>query len=162
MSNARVQGIEKSLGLKGSDFNTAISVFFAGYLALQIPSNILLTRVRPSIYLPGCMAAWGIVSGLTATVHDFKGLILTRFFLGFVEAPYFPGSLFLLSTWYTRKELALRTSILYAGSLLAGGFGGLVSAGIQYGLNGVRGLESWRWLFIIEASITVSIALITM
>ncbi|EOD43193.1 putative mfs transporter protein [Neofusicoccum parvum UCRNP2] len=53
LANARVQGIEESLGLKGSQFNTAISVLFAGYLALQIPSNLILTRVRPSLYLPG-------------------------------------------------------------------------------------------------------------
>lgn len=51
LANARVQGIEESLGLKGSQFNTAISVLFAGYLALQIPSNLILTRVRPSLYL---------------------------------------------------------------------------------------------------------------
>ncbi|TVY47160.1 MFS transporter [Lachnellula occidentalis] len=94
------------------------------------------------------MAVWGIVSGLTAAVHNYTGLVLVRFFLGFVEAPYFPGALFLLSSWYTREELALRTSILYAGSLLSGGFGGLVGAGVQAGLNGARGIVSWRtrWL----------------
>lgn len=51
LANARVLDIEKDLNLTGSDFNTCISVFFAGYLTLQIPSNLLLTRVRPSIYL---------------------------------------------------------------------------------------------------------------
>jgi hypothetical protein len=60
----------------------------------------------------------------------------------------------------TRKELALRVSILYAGSLLSGGFGGLVGAGVQSGLNGARGIASWRWLFIIEASITIVVAII--
>jgi MFS family permease len=99
LANARVQGIEKSLGLKGTEFNTAISVLFAGYIALQIPSNIIITRVRPSLYLPGCMAVWGIVSGMTALVNNFTGLVVVRFFLGFVEAPYFPGALFLISSW---------------------------------------------------------------
>ncbi|TVY90080.1 MFS transporter [Lachnellula willkommii] len=169
LANARVQGIEKSLGLHGDQFNTCISVLFAGYIALQIPSNAILVRTRPSIYLPVCMAVWGIVSGLTAAVHNYTGLVLVRFFLGFVEAPYFPGALFLLSSWYTREELALRTSILYAGSLLSGGFGGLVGAGVQAGLNGTRGIVSWRldihilislrWLFIIEGSVTVFISI---
>lgn len=77
-------------------------------------------------------------------------------------SPYFPGALFLLSSWYNRNELAFRTSILYAGSLLSGGFGGLVSAGVQYGLDNVRGLESWRWLFIIEGSVTVFVAFCAM
>ncbi|ORY56170.1 MFS transporter, partial [Pseudomassariella vexata] len=162
LANARVQGIEKSLSLKGTEFNTAISVLFAGYIALQIPSNMIITRVRPSLYLSGCMIIWGVVSGLTATVHNYAGLVAVRFFLGLVEAPYFPGALFLLSSWYTRKELALRTSILYAGSLLSGGFGGLVGAGVQYGLDGVRGLPSWRWLFIIEAAVTVFVAALSL
>ncbi|KAF2709270.1 MFS general substrate transporter [Pleomassaria siparia CBS 279.74] len=83
-------------------------------------------------------------------------------FLIIIMNPYFPGTLFLLSSWYTRKELALRTSILYAGSPLSGGFGGLVGAGVQYGLNGVHGLSSWRWLFIIEASVTVFLEICAM
>ncbi|KUJ22567.1 major facilitator superfamily transporter [Mollisia scopiformis] len=159
LANARVQGIEKDLGLEGDQFNTCISVLFAGYIALQIPSNAIITRTRPSLYLPFCMAIWGIVSSMTALVQNFTGLVLVRFFLGFVEAPYFPGALFLLSSWYTREELALRTSILYAGSLLSGGFGGLVGAGVQSGLNGARGIASWRWLFIIEGSITVFVSI---
>jgi MFS family permease len=68
----------------------------------------------------------------------------------------------LLSSWYTRKELALRTSILYAGSLLSGGFGGLVGAGVQQGLDGARGIASWRWLFIIEAAVTIFVATIAL
>jgi hypothetical protein len=51
LANARVQGIEKDLGLKGDQFNTCISVLFAGYIALQIPSNAIITRTRPSLYL---------------------------------------------------------------------------------------------------------------
>lgn len=79
---------------------------------------------------------WGILSGLTATVHHFRALGLVRFFLGFVEAPYFTGALFLLSSWYTSSELATRTLIPSAGSLLCGGFGGLIGAGVRSGLDG--------------------------
>ncbi|PWY82926.1 MFS transporter [Aspergillus heteromorphus CBS 117.55] len=154
LPNARVQGIETDLGLKGDDYNVAISVLFAGYIALQIPSNMLPTRVRPSIYLPFCMALWGIVK-------DFRGLVICRFSLGFLEAPFFPGALFLLSSWYTPKELATRTAVLYTGSLLSGGFGGLVGAGVQYGLNNVHGLLSWKRLFILKGIITVGVSLLS-
>ncbi|KAI0127691.1 major facilitator superfamily domain-containing protein [Xylariales sp. AK1849] len=159
LPNARLQGLEEDLGLVGEQYNTAISVLFAGYIGLQIPSNMLLTRVRPSIYLPTCMALWGIVSACTAAVKDFHGLVACRFFLGFLEAPFFPGALFLLSSWYTPKELATQTAVLYAGSLLSGGFGGLIGSGVQYGLDGVRGLYSWQWLFIIEGAVTVAFSL---
>jgi MFS family permease len=158
LANARVQGIEASLNLTGSQFNTAISVFFIGYIGLQVPSNLILTRVRPSIYLSGCMIAWGILSGCTAFVWDFRGLLIIRFALGVVEAPFFPGALFLLSSWYTKRELAFRTSLLYSGSLLAGAFGGLVGAGIESTLNGFLNWKSWQWLFIMESSTTVLVA----
>lgn len=128
---------------------------------MQVPSNLLLNKIgRPSIYLPVIMAVWGIVSGATAGARSFGGLLTCRFFLGFVEAPYFPGCLFYLSSWYTRKELALRTALLYSGSTIAGAFSGLIGAGVVAGLDDVRGLRAWRWLFLIEGSVTVVIALV--
>ncbi len=159
LPNARVQGIETHLGLTGDQFNICISTLFAGYLALQIPSNLLLTRVRPSIYLPVCMALWGVVSACTAAVTNFTGLVVCRFFLGFLEAPFFPGALLLLSSWYTPREMATRTAVMYTGSLLSSAFGGLVGAGIQYGLDGARGLHAWQWLFLIEGTVTVVVSL---
>lgn len=51
---------------------------------------------------------------------------------------------------------------MYAGSLLSNAFGGLVGAGIQYGLEGVRGLHSWQWLFVIEGSATVAVSVAAM
>ncbi len=127
---------------------------------------------KPAIYLPCCMLAWGVVSGAAAGAQSYGGLLAVRFILGFVEAAYFvespipsrsvfpsnprqPGSLYYLSCWYTRKELALRTALLYSGSLLSGAFGGLIAAGITNGMDGVCGLRAWRWLFIIEGAITV-------
>lgn len=71
-----------------------------------------------------------------------------------------PGSLATLSSWYVRKELGVRTGIFYCGSMLSGAFSGLITAGINSGLNGARGLLAWRWVFIIEGSATVVLALL--
>jgi hypothetical protein len=76
------------------------------------------------------------------------------------EAPFFAGVLFYLSKWYTKRELALRMSIFYSGSLISGAFGNLIAAGILSGLAGKRGMAAWQWLYIIEGSITVLIGLI--
>ena len=68
------------------------------YMLAQLPSNMILTRVRPSLYLPICAAVWSCVSASTAGTHSYSGLVAVRFFLGIVEAPFFPGvSLLLLS-----------------------------------------------------------------
>jgi len=160
IASARLAGLETELGLTSTQYQTSVSILFVGYLLMQVPSNLFLNRIgRPAPYLTTVMVIWGIISACTAAVQSYAGLIVVRFFLGFVEAAYFPGCLFFLSSWYTRKELAFRTAILYSGSLISGAFSGLIAAGITSGLNGARGLLAWRWLFIIEGAATVFIAL---
>lgn len=133
-----------------------------GYLLMQVPSNLFLNKIgRPAIYLPTCMIVWGVISGATAGCESFGGLIACRFMLGFVEAAYFPGCLYYLSCWYTRKELGLRTALFYSGALISGAFSGLIAAGIDAHMDGARGLRAWRWLFIIEGAATVVIAAIS-
>jgi len=157
---AKLQGLQKDLGLQhGPLYQTCVSILFVGYLLMQIPSNLFLNKIgKPAIYLPTVMIIWGVISASTAAAQNFGGLLAIRFFLGFVEAAFFPGCLYYLSAWYTRKELGLRTAILYSGSLLSGAFSGLIAAGILNGLNGARGIAAWRWLFIIEGSVTIVIA----
>jgi len=78
--------------MTGTDFNLATSILFVGYLLMQLPSNLLLTRVRPALYLGIAMAIWGVISTAQAACHSFGDLIAARFFLGFAEAPFFPGA----------------------------------------------------------------------
>ncbi|KAK8041999.1 hypothetical protein PG993_006522 [Apiospora rasikravindrae] len=138
---------------------TTVSILFVGYLLMQIPSNLLLNKIgKPALYLPICMIIWGVISTVTAEAKNFGGLLAIRFFLGFIEAAYFPGCLYYLSCWYTRKELGLRTAFLYSGALISGAFSGLISAGITGNMDGARGLSAWRWLFIIEGAATIFIA----
>lgn len=86
------------------------------------------------------------------------GALLTRFFLGFVEAAFYPGALFLLSKWYKRNELGLRTAILYCGSIISVAFGSLLASGILDGMDGKLGRAAWRWLFYIEGALTIFVA----
>ena len=98
---ARLDDFEADLGLVGNQFNVAVSILNVGYMLAQLPSNMILTRVRPSIYLPCCVATWSCISAATAAVHNYQGLIAVRFFLGIVEAPFFPG---VSSSWYQRSN----------------------------------------------------------
>lgn len=100
------------------------------------------------------MMLWATVSALTAVAHNFTGLLLTRFFLGVTEAPYYPGAVYLLSIFYNRKEIATRIAILYTGNVLATAFAGLIAAGVFYGMDGTRGLAGWQWLFILQGAVT--------
>ncbi|TKA53785.1 hypothetical protein B0A49_11793 [Cryomyces minteri] len=158
---ARLQGLEKDLGLKGNQYQTGLSILFVGYVLMQVPSNLLLNYAgRPSWYLGFFTIAWGLVSALTSQVHNYRQIVACRFVLGLVEAPFFPGVLFYLSKWYTKNELSLRMAIFYSGSLVSGAFGNLIAAGISSGLAGKRGLSAWQWLYIVEGSITCFVGVI--
>ncbi|OQD90030.1 hypothetical protein PENANT_c002G07853 [Penicillium antarcticum] len=160
LSQARLGSLEADLGMKGTDYNLATSILFVGYLLMQLPSNLLLTRVPPSLFLGIAMAIWGVISACQAAIQSFSGLIVTRFFLGFIEAPFFPGAVMLMSSWYTRQELSHRIAWFYSGSSLANAFGGLIGAGVLGNLDGAHGIAGWRWLFIIEGCITIGISLL--
>ncbi|QIW96193.1 hypothetical protein AMS68_001711 [Peltaster fructicola] len=154
-------GLQSDLGLTDTQYQTSVSILFVGYILMQVPSNLFLNKLgKPGIYLPACMIVWGVISAATAACHNYAGLLAIRFFLGFVEAAYFPGCLFFLSCWYTRKELAFRSAVLYSGSLLSGAFAGLIAAGITNGMDGKDGISAWRWLFIIEGVITIAVAMV--
>ncbi|KAI1812730.1 allantoate permease [Poronia punctata] len=160
LSQARLDTLEEDLNMTGTDFNLATSILFVGYLLMQLPSNLMLTRVRPSLYLGTAMAIWGVISTVQAATHSFQGLVAARFFLGFAEAPFFPGAIFLMSSWYTRSEMAFRIAWFYSGSSLANAFGGLIGAGVLSNLSGAHGIAGWRWLFIIEGTITIGVSFI--
>ncbi|KAL5323518.1 hypothetical protein ACEPPN_008056 [Leptodophora sp. 'Broadleaf-Isolate-01'] len=141
-TNARLGGLEDDIGLTDHQYNTALMIMYVGYLLFQFPSNVILSRFpRPGIYLGVAALIWGGVSACMASVHSYGGVIAVRFFLGFAEAPFL-------------------IAILYAGNTLSNCFGGLIAAGVLGGMEGVKGLRAWRWLFILEGSVTIAIALI--
>lgn len=120
--------------------------------------DMLLTRLRPSLFMSGAMCLWAVVSTLTGITHDFKGLLLTRFFLGITEAPFYPGALYMLSIFYTKKEIATRISILFTGNICGTAFAGLIAIGV-FRMSGIAGLSGWRWLFILQGVITFVISM---
>ncbi|KAF5026450.1 hypothetical protein F66182_1437 [Fusarium sp. NRRL 66182] len=161
LAQARQGSLEEDLEMAGTDFNLATSIFFVGYLLMQLPSNLILTKMRPSLYLSASCCLWGVVSTCNAGAQKFSHLIVIRFFLGFVEAPFFPGAVFLMSSWYTRAELTRRIAWLYAGNALANMFGGVLGAGILGGMEGAHGIVGWRWLFIIEGVAAIGFSFIS-
>ncbi|TID13414.1 major facilitator superfamily transporter [Venturia nashicola] len=159
---ARLDGLEKTLKMKGTDFSTTIAIHYVGYILAQVPSNMLLTRMRPSLYLPLSMILCALVTGLTALCHDFKSLLLQRFFQGITATPMYPGALYLLSVFYTRKEIGTRMTIIYTNNMVATACTGLIAAPIFSELGGKHGLAGWKWMFMIFSVFSVFFAILGM
>ncbi|KAI7554814.1 MFS general substrate transporter [Hortaea werneckii] len=160
LSAAKLQGIMDDLNLTEQQFATAISILFVGYLPFQIPSNILITKIpRPGMYICTAVTIWGAISAATSAVHTYGQLLAVRICLGVVEAVFFPGAVYYLSAWYTKKELGKRLAGLYIAQQVGNAFGGLFAAAILQ-LDGTYNIAGWQWLFIIEGSATVGVGAI--
>ena len=97
MVNGRISSLEEDLNLKGAEYQTCVSILFVGYLLGQLPSNTIMTRVKPAWWMSGWMLAWAIVSTLNCLVTDYHGLLVCRLLLGFTEAPFYPGAVAVIS-----------------------------------------------------------------
>ncbi|KFY39708.1 hypothetical protein V494_03885 [Pseudogymnoascus sp. VKM F-4513 (FW-928)] len=160
IGNANIQGLSDDLGLSGPEYNLCLTVFFFTYCLFEIPSNLLLKKLRPSIYLPSIMVLWGTCTVCLGVVQNYHGLLAVRIFLGVAEAGLYPGVAYYLTMWYCASEMQMRQSLFYSGASIAGAFSGLLAYGIN-NMNGIGGYEGWRWIFIIEGLLTVFVAFIT-
>ncbi len=120
IANARSFGLVKDLNLGNLEFNTALTIFFVPYVVFEIPSNILLKKLRPNVWLSGCMFLFGVVSICQGLVQNYSGLLATRFFLGICETGMFPGCFYLIGMWYKRSEAQRRYSFFFSSTTLAG------------------------------------------
>ncbi|KIW12393.1 hypothetical protein PV08_09670 [Exophiala spinifera] len=157
VANAAIFGLQKDLGLSATQYSTALTVFFPPYIVFEVPSNILLKRFKPHVWLSGCMFMFGLVTVCQGLVQGYGGLLTTRFFLGLFEAGMFPGSFYLIGMWYKRHEAQKRYTFFFASTTLAGAFGGLLASAIGK-MNGMRGYLGWRWVFILEGVLTCVVA----
>ncbi len=85
---ARLSSLERDLNLTDTQYQTCVSVLFAGYVIVGVFSSMLLTRVKPAPFLVATMMFWAVLSISTAFARNFAHLAITRFFLGVFEAPY--------------------------------------------------------------------------
>jgi sugar phosphate permease len=91
IGNARLLGLEEELNMQGHQYNIALFVFFIPYILFEVPSNMLLKKIRPSTWLSGIMAAWGIVTVCQGVTESFTGLVVCRVLIGALEAGFMPG-----------------------------------------------------------------------
>jgi MFS family permease len=134
--------IRSSIYLHDCVTNSAADVLW------EIPSNLILSKTKPSIFLPVIMSLWGIATCCMAKVQTSGQLIACRVIVGILEAGFAPGILLIISSWYRPNEQSTRFAIYISAAVLSGAFGGILAGAITEGMEGVQGLRGWRWLFV--------------
>jgi MFS family permease len=92
----------------------------------EVPSNLIMKKASPKIWLPFITAAWGAITVGQGYVSSYESLLATRALLGLAEGGLLPGMVTYLSTLYRPEELAIRVGIAYLSNPLSGGVGGLL------------------------------------
>src|SRR6202035_5943253 len=88
------------LGLSAGAFGRAAGIFFVGYVAFEVPSNLALNKFGARVWIARIMFTWGIISGAQAFVVGETSLNIVRLLLGIAEAGFFPGIIFFLTLWF--------------------------------------------------------------
>ncbi|CAK7274821.1 hypothetical protein SEPCBS119000_006368 [Sporothrix epigloea] len=160
IGNAKIAHLETELGLSTSKYNATLTIFFISYSIFEPITNILIKRLRPSIFIPIIMVTWGASMLSMGFVTNFGGLLAARWFLGFCESGLFPGINYYLSCWYKRSEFGIRAAIFFSAAAVSGSFGGLLAAAIGL-LDGKSGLAGWAWIFVIEGVFTILLGILS-
>ncbi|RMX73846.1 hypothetical protein D0869_13195, partial [Hortaea werneckii] len=161
VGNAKVAGMTDDLGMDSGQYSIALVVFFITYVIFEVPSNLILSKTKPSIFLPTIMGLWGAATCCMAAVNTYGQLVALRAIVGILESGFAPGVLLILSSWYKKKEQSKRFAFYISAAVLSGAFGGIIAGAITGDLNGAHGIDGWRWLFIVEGAATVGWSIVS-
>jgi MFS transporter, ACS family, tartrate transporter len=141
--------MNKQLAISSQQFGFVAGIFFFGYFIFEIPSNLLLHKIGPRIWIARILISWGIVAILTGFAKTAMHLYVLRFLLGVAEAGYIPGILLYLTYWFNQRQLAHAIALFCAanpvGSVVGAPISGVILDRIHW-----FGFSSWRWLLILE------------
>ncbi|UNI18038.1 hypothetical protein JDV02_004335 [Purpureocillium takamizusanense] len=157
LGNARIAGMSEEIDISGRRYDWLGTAFYIAYILSQWLC-IGWQVFPPHMWVAFCAFGWGLVSTLQAVCTTWSGLMISRVFLGIMEACYAPGVTLYLSYFYPREKAGFRVGIFLSGSAAANAYGGILA----YGISHARGaIAPWRTLFIVEGIPTCLLAIVT-
>jgi MFS family permease len=146
VGNAKVLGLLEDVNLSNDQYSAGLAIFYAFYIAAELPSNLVLKRLTPRVWLSFLTIAWGIIGMCLGFVRNYAGFLTVRAFLGLAEGGLLPGMVLYMSSLYTRQELGLRIGLFYTTASLSGAFGGLLARGLSSIPTTATVDAGWRWI----------------
>src|SRR6478735_4785949 len=148
------------LQMSATAYGFALGTFYWAYFIFEVPSNIVMEKVRARLWIARIMITWGLLACATAYVTGATSFGIVRFLLGAAEAGFFPGIILYFTYWFPSYHHARIVSGFLIGLPVAVAIGAPVSTALL-GLDGLFGLRGWQVMYIAEAIPTVVIGVIT-
>jgi ACS family tartrate transporter-like MFS transporter len=158
---ARLQMLD-DLGMSEGAYAFGAGVFYLGYVAFEVPSNLILARVGARRWISRIMISWGLITCAMMTVRTPWMFYLLRILLGFAEAGFFPGIILYMTYWFPTRLRARTVALFMVASPLTGVLGQPLSGAIMQFMDEVGGLRGWQWVFLIEGYPAVVLGLVTL
>ncbi|KAJ6164677.1 hypothetical protein N7470_003349 [Penicillium chermesinum] len=158
LNNAFVSGMKEDLGMYGNQLNYMQTCWTVGYVIGEIPSNLLLTRLKPHYWIPAAELLWTILTFSLSRCNTATQFYALRFLIGLAESTFYPGMQYIIGSWYRKDELAKRSCIFHTSSGIASMFSGYLMDGVLH-LGGRGGFKGWQWLYLINGIISLPVAL---
>ncbi|KAF1812705.1 MFS general substrate transporter [Eremomyces bilateralis CBS 781.70] len=150
----------KDLHLNTNDFNLGNTVFLVSFLLAELPSQLISKKFGPDRWIPTQMVIWSIVAMAQTGLRGRADFLATRALLGMLEGGFIPDLVLWLSYFYTGRELPIRLSFFWTALSITGIIASLLAFGIFH-LEGHHGLAGWRWIFLIEGTLTLVIGIVS-
>lgn len=138
------------LAINAQQFGMLAGIFFIGYFAVEIPSNIALHRFGARLWIARILISWGIIAAATGFANTAMQLYVIRFLLGVAEGGFMPGIILYLTYWFPHQERASATATFMMALPLSGILGAPISGLILDHIHWF-GWSSWRWMLVLEA-----------
>lgn len=137
------------LGISAAEYGLVAGIFFIGYFLFEVPSNIIMTKVGARKWIGRILITWGLVSALCGCIQTATHLYIIRFLLGVMEAGFYPGVMLYMTYWFPAKDRAKVVTLFMLALPLSAVIGAPLSGLILDHVHAL-GLQSWRWLFLLE------------
>ncbi|KAJ5746743.1 hypothetical protein N7520_011925 [Penicillium odoratum] len=160
LGNAAADNLLDDLHLTTNDYNNAQNMYRIGFLIAEIPSQMIGKRLGPDRWIPVQIILWSIPSGAQFFIKDRSGFFACRFLLGLFMGGFIPDSILYLSYFYTKTEMPFRLALFWFTDSMSGVVASFIAYGVLH-MRGVDGRAGWRWLFLIEALISIVIGFLS-
>ncbi|KAJ1715911.1 MFS transporter [Aspergillus flavus] len=160
LGNASADNLLPDLHINTNDYNNAQNMYRIGFLIAEIPSQMIGKRIGPDRWIPIQIILWSLASGGQFFMHNRAGFFACRFFLGFFMGGFIPDAILYLSYFYKKTEMPVRLAWFWFVDSMSGVVASFIAYGVLH-MRGVQGREGWRWLFLIEALISIVIGFLS-
>lgn len=152
--------MSRDLHLTSSQLGLAAGLFFIGYVLVEVPSNMLLSRFGARKWIARIMVTWGLVTAATAVVDSATTLYIARLLLGFAEAGLAAGILLYLTFWFPRRQRSWALSAFIMMIPVSSIIGSPLAAALLTWGRGLLGIAGWRALFLVEGALTIVVGVL--